>query len=116
MQILILILLVLFILSLNNQLDELKNNPGEYIKNKLREFFIISIKDKQKVGTVYNDLNNNLPRSTTKNGNINQEICYSTETRSGNSTPRINAYYCNQGLDGGEVIPFDNLYAIDFTN
>lgn len=116
MQILIIILLILFVLSLASHYDELKKKPVDFIKNKLKEFFIISMKDKQKVGTNYNDLNNSTPKSTQKLGNTNTEICYSTETRSGNATNKTNMFYCNQGIDGGEVIPFDSLYAIDFTN
>ena len=115
-QLLITLLLVLFILSLTNKLDELKKNPKEFIKRKFLEFFTVSIKDKQKVGTSYNDENNKPPNSTFKLGTINLEKCYSTETRSGNATKRSNSFYCNQEIDGGEVIPYDDLYTMDFSN
>ena len=115
-KILIILILVVFILSLINHLDELRKNPTEFIKKKLREFFIISLKDRQKIGTNFNDLTNTNPKSQFKVGNTNYEACYSTETRSGNSTQRNNTFFCNQGIDGSEVIPIDQLYAIDLTN
>jgi hypothetical protein len=115
-KILIVLILVVFILSLLSHLDELKKNPTEFIKKKFKEFFIVSTKDRQKIGTSSNDLNNNIPKSQFKVGNTNYEGCYSTETRSGNVTQRNNTFFCNQGIDGGEVIPMDQLYTIDFQN
>ena len=115
-QLLLILLLVLFILSLTSYLEELKKNPSEFIKKKILEFFTISVKDKQKIGTSYNDKDNIVPKGTFKIGNINAEKCYSTDTRSGNITKRINTYYCDQGIDGSEVIPYTDLSTIDFNN
>jgi hypothetical protein len=76
---------------------------------------LVAIKDRQKVGTVDNE-DGRQPKSTWKAGNRNYESCYSTETRNGNTTGRKNTYFCNQGIDGGEVIPSQGLYSLDFSN
>ena len=79
------------------------------------EDFLITVKDRQKVGTIDND-DGVQPKSTWKTGGINYESCYSTETRNGNTTGRHGKYYCDNGVDAGEIIPSDGLYSIDFSN
>jgi hypothetical protein len=85
------------------------------LKIKTNEHFLITVKDRQKVGTVDNE-DGRQPKSTWKAGNRNYESCYSTETRNGNTTTRKDTYFCNQGIDGGEVIPAEGLYSLDFSN
>jgi hypothetical protein len=85
------------------------------LMNNRKEDFLIAVKDRQKVGTSDND-DGNQPKSTWKAGGINYESCYSTETRNGNTTGRHGRYYCDNGVDAGEVIPADGLYSIDFSN
>ena len=95
----------------------LQNNISirSLINSNINEDFLLSVKDRQKVGTTDND-NGNQPKSTWKSGNINYESCYSTETRNGNTTGRHGRYYCDNGVDAAEVIPADGLYSIDFSN
>jgi len=86
--------------------------------NNTKEDFLITVKDRQKIGTIDND-DGNQPKSTSKAGGVNYESCYSTETRNGNTTVRHGKngkYYCDNGIDAGEVIPADGLYSIDFSN
>jgi hypothetical protein len=84
--------------------------------NKLpKESFTVAIKDRQKVGFPDNE-DGKQPKSTWKSGGRNYESCYSTETRNGNTTNRNDTYFCNQGIDGGEVIPADGLYSVDLSN
>ena len=106
--VLILILLLIYLLQNNISLQSLFNNV-------LNENFLIAIKDKQKIGTIQNE-DGQQPKSTWKAGDRNYESCWSTETKNGNSTPRKRTYYCNQGIDSGEVIPSQDLYALDMTN
>jgi hypothetical protein len=87
-----------------------------FISNNTKEDFVIAIKDRQKVGTTANDDGGKQPKSTWKSGGINYESCYSTENRNGNTTGRHGRYYCDNGVDAGEVIPADGLYSIDFSN
>jgi hypothetical protein len=94
------------------------NNISVYkllFSNKLKEHFLITVKDRQKIGTVDSE-DGQQPKSTWKAGNRNYETCYSTETRNGNTTGRYNTYYCNQGVDSGEVIPAEGLYSLDMSN
>ena len=106
--IIILILLLIYILKENISIVSL-------FKTNVKEHFLITVKDRQKIGT--NELENGvLPKSSWRLGNMNYETCYSTETRNGNTTGRNNTYYCNQGIDGGEVIPAEGLYSLDFSN
>ena len=112
----IIFVLILLVLSLISQLEEIKKNPAKFIQDKFKEFFIISVKDRQKIGINEND-DGNQPKATYKDSNNNNnEICYSTETKYGKNTSKKGAYYCNQGIDGGEVIPSKELYNLDFTN
>jgi hypothetical protein len=91
-KVILILLLVLFVLSLISQLEEIKKNTTKFLKDKLKEFFIISVKDRQKVGTTDNE-DGNQPKSTWKLGNRNYETCYSTETRNGNTTSRKGTYF-----------------------
>ena len=115
MKLLVLILLILLILSLSVDLEQIKNNPYHYLMSKMQEYFVVSIKDRQKLGTIDNE-NGSQPKSSWKSGNQNYESCYSTETRNGNTTGRNRNFYCNNGIDGSEAIPYDGLYNIDLTN
>jgi hypothetical protein len=107
--ILILIILMVYLLKKNITVASL-------LKNNTKEQFLISVKDRQKVGTVDNDTSGKQPKSTWKSGGYNYESCYSTETRNGNTTGRHGRYYCDNGVDAGEVIPSEGLYSIDLTN
>jgi hypothetical protein len=106
--IVILIILMVYLLTKNITVASL-------LKNNTKEQFLITVKDRQKVGTVNNE-DGKQPKSTWKSGGINYESCYSTETRNGNTTGRHHTYYCDNGVDAGEVIPAEGLYSIDFTN
>ncbi len=107
-KVIIIFILVLLVLSLASQLEEIKKNPVKFLQDKLKEFFLISVKDRQKIGTSEND-DGNQPKSTSKGGGLNYESCYSTETKNGNSTETKNenstgrkvTYFCIQCIDGG---------------
>ena len=107
--IIVLILLLVYLLKNNISLSTI-------FKQNNKEDFLVSIKDKQKVGFSYNDENSSQPKSSWKGGNVNYESCYSTETRNGNSTPRHGNFFCNQGIDGGEAIPANGLYSLEMSN
>ena len=79
-----------------------------------KEQFNAYYKDKQKVGTNEMDRGNQ-PKSTWKSGNLNYESCYNTNTRSGNSIPRKNTFFCDFGNEG-EIVPTNGTYSIDFIN
>ena len=83
--------------------------------NILKEDFLVAVKDRQKIGFPDNE-DGRQPKSTWKSGGRNYESCYSTETRNGNRTGRNDTYFCNQGVDGGEVIPAEGLYSVDMSN
>jgi hypothetical protein len=83
-------------------------------KTHKKEQFNAYYKDKQKVGTAEMDRGNQ-PRSTWKSGNLNYESCYKTDTRSGNSIPRKNTFFCDLGNEG-EMVPVSGTYSMDFTN
>jgi hypothetical protein len=106
--IILLIILLIYLLNNNISIQSLLN-----FNNK--EHFLITVKDRQKIGTVDSE-DGRQPKSTWKAGNRNYETCYSTETRNGNTTGRYNTYYCNQGVDSGEVIPAEGLYSLDMSN
>jgi hypothetical protein len=84
-------------------------------KQQIKEDFIASVKDRQKVGTSENDVGSN-PKSTWKYNGMNYESCYNTETKLGNNVPRTNGYYCDNGIDGSEFIPAEGLYNLDLSN
>jgi hypothetical protein len=111
MFLLTIIILIVFILYL------IQNNISivSLLEKTVKEQFLVAVKDRQKVGTVDTE-NGTQPKSTWKAGNRNYESCYSTETRNGNTTGRKNTFFCNQGIDGGEVIPAEGLYSLDFSN
>ena len=110
MLVIIIILIILLIYLLKNNISIIS-----MLKSNLKEHFLITVKDRQKIGT--SELEDGVqPKSSKKVGNMNYESCYSTETRNGNTTGRNNTYYCNQGIDGGEVIPAEGLYSLDFSN
>jgi hypothetical protein len=79
-----------------------------------KEQFNAYYKDKQKVGTNEMDRGNQ-PKSTWKNGNLNYESCYNTNTRSGNSIQRKNTFFCDFGNEG-EIVPIKGTDSIDFIN
>ena len=108
--IIILIILIVYLLQNNKSIRSLLN-----LNLNLKEGFIITTKDRQKIGT--SDMEDGRqPKSTWRSGNVNYESCYTTETRNGNSTGRKGSYYCNNGIDGGEVIPAEGLYSLDLSN
>jgi len=108
--IIILIILIVYLLHNNISIQSLLN-----LNLNLKEGFVITVKDRQKIGT--SDMEDGRqPKSTWKSGNVNYESCYTTETRNGNSTGRKGSYYCNNGIDGGEVIPAEGLYCLDLSN
>jgi len=107
--IVILIVFMIYLLRNKISLDKL------FLSNNTKEEFLITVKDRQKIGTTDND-DGAQPKSSYKAGGVNYESCYSTETRNGNTTGRYGRYYCDNGVDAGEVIPADGLYSIDFTN
>ena len=106
----IIILIILLVYLLQNNISVLS-----LFNVNLNEQFLIAVKDRQKIGTTDNE-DGNQPKSTMKNGGRNYESCYSTETRNGNSTGRKGTYFCKQGVDGGEAIPGQGLYALDMSN
>ena len=106
--IILLIILLIYLLNKKVSIMSLLN----FNKN---EHFLIAVKDKQKVGFVDNE-DGQQPKSTWKAGGRNYESCWSTETRNGNTTGRTNTFYCNQGIDSGEVIPAEGLYSLDMSN
>ena len=110
MLIIIVILIILVIYLLRNNISLLS-----IFNSKLNEHFLLAVKDRQKVGTTDSE-DGNQPKSTWKSGGRNYESCYSTETRNGNRTGRNDTYFCNQGVDGGEVIPAEGLYSVDMSN
>jgi hypothetical protein len=106
--IIILIILIIYLLKNNISIKSLLNEN-------FNENFLIAVKDRQKIGTTDNE-DGSQPRSSWKAGGVNYETCYSTETKYGNSTGRKGTYFCRQGIDSGEVIPAQGLYALDFSN
>ena len=106
--IIILIVLLIYLLKNNISIRSLLNFNNN-------EHFLITVKDRQKVGFPDNE-DGRQPKSTWKAGGRNYETCYSTETRNGNTTSRTNTFYCNQGVDSGEVIPAEGLYSLDMSN
>ena len=111
MLLLTIIILILFLVYLLRN----KISIVSLLKNSIYEHFLVAVKDRQKVGTL-GDENGAQPKSTYKFGDYNYERCYSTETRNGNYTTRKDPYFCTQGIDGGEVIPAEGLYSLDFSN
>jgi hypothetical protein len=112
----IVILIIVMIYLLRNKISLHK-----LLTFNTKEDFLVSVKDKQKIGPIdiYNstiDEDGQQPKSTWKSGGQNYESCYSTETRNGNSTGRHHTYYCDNGVDAGEVIPSEGLYSIDLSN
>lgn len=85
------------------------------LKKAYEENFIVTVKDRQKIGTTENE-DGKQPKSSFKVGSVNYESCYDTKSKKGNSTGRNNIYFCNQGVDGGETIPAEELYSFDFSN
>ena len=71
----IIILIILLIYLLRNKISILS-----LLNTKLNEDFLISVKDKQKLGFTDNE-DGQQPKSTYKYGNLNYENCYSTEIK-----------------------------------